>query len=231
MVQLKSSDSVPKTRDQMVSFCSYQAITVLGLMFFTPLSIFFMDQERSIPNTRASSTTNKIQTTKSEQWTEVPRPPTPSEAAMIASLVKENDICQGKEPLLEILLRAGQDKVTEAECELLPTWEEVVSVYGEEPVVYGLESCKQYREHVARTSDLEPQVRVAGLFNTGQSVFGSVLDLCRRSYHHLSIIQEQTRCLNRSTSTLPPSMTRNTTTTIPAESTYRRSRSGFRHLK
>ncbi len=59
-------------------------------------------------------------------------------------------------------------------CQKLPTQSEVSHLYGADPVVYGMETCEQFRRNVQQVrkeaADSEralPTVRVAGLFNTG----------------------------------------------------------------
>jgi hypothetical protein len=90
---------------------------------------------------------------------------------VVESLVAEHSACEGKERLLEIVWRAGNDNLTVVDCEALPTWKEVTSLYGDEPVVYGLETCARYRAHVsAQAKDgkiPDPQPKVGGLFNSG----------------------------------------------------------------
>jgi len=90
-----------------------------------------------------------------------------------------NSTCYGKDRLLRILLRAGQNDVTVDDCKQLPTWNEVKSLYGEEPIVYGLETCNDFRSMLAtspRTSFLDPIPRVDGLFNSGTNAFVDALN-------------------------------------------------------
>ena len=107
-----------------------------------------------------------------------------SEERLIQKLIEANSDCIGKEPLLSILVRSGKaaKDFTSNDCKVLPTWAEVVDLYGEKPIIFGLDSCARYREHLQAQKDgflpvpLEftnltvppkPQPRVAGLFNTG----------------------------------------------------------------
>lgn len=53
-----------------------------------------------------------------------------------------------KEEIFEILRDAGLDPLQDLDQETideLPSWEEVVALYGEEPVVYGLEQCEVFQ--------------------------------------------------------------------------------------
>jgi hypothetical protein len=57
---------------------------------------------------------------------------------------------QDKQPILNLLKDAGVplDPVKDKELvEELPTWSEVTALYGNEPVIYGLDMCEQFRTH------------------------------------------------------------------------------------
>jgi hypothetical protein len=104
----------------------------------------------------------------------------------ISRLVSEFVTCQGKERLLAILLRTGRDDISFDDCAMLPRWDEVASLYGDEPVVIGLETCGRFRSNVQewnRTGKLiEPLVRVAGLFNTGTNALTQSLALNTKDF-------------------------------------------------
>jgi hypothetical protein len=85
----------------------------------------------------------------------------------ITSLVKTYAECVGKERLLEIVSNATRGFPTLKDCQMLPTWSHVALLYGEEPVVYGLDSCKLYRSRLEKSNSSSPKPRVAGLQNTG----------------------------------------------------------------
>jgi len=99
----------------------------------------------------------------------------------IETLVETYDVCKGKERLLDILVRAGMDDVSHEECEILPTWDEVSSLYGDKPIILGLETCERYRAGLSAEYNggqaLPPAPRVAGMFNTGTNAFEDSLDL------------------------------------------------------
>jgi hypothetical protein len=60
-----------------------------------------------------------------------------------------NDL-KDKEHILNLLKDAGVPLDLEKDKELLeelPTWSEVTSLYGSEPVIYGLDKCEQFRTH------------------------------------------------------------------------------------
>lgn len=84
--------------------------------------------------------------------------------------------CAGKERVLSILFRAGVEDVSEKDCWRLPTWAQVSSLYGEQPVIHGLDTCERYRSVMNRTG-IEPRVGVAGLFNTGTNALAQSFNL------------------------------------------------------
>jgi hypothetical protein len=83
--------------------------------------------------------------------------------------------CADKKWALEILHSSdGIFQMNGKICQKLPTQSEVSHLYGADPVVYGMETCEQFRRNVQQVrkeaADSEralPTVRVAGLFNTG----------------------------------------------------------------
>ncbi|GKY92161.1 hypothetical protein MPSEU_000187400 [Mayamaea pseudoterrestris] len=82
--------------------------------------------------------------------------------------------CEGKERLLGILHRAGKRDLSLSDCEMLPTWQQVTDLYGDKPIIRGLETCQAYRDSL---QGREPDPRVAGLFNTGTNAFVELLQL------------------------------------------------------
>ena len=82
------------------------------------------------------------------------------------TIIIDHEDCNGKQSLLAILQRAGKTDLSPATCRELPLWSEVVDLYGNEPIIFGLETCQQYRDIVALNGS-EPDPRVAGMFNTG----------------------------------------------------------------
>lgn len=65
------------------------------------------------------------------------------------------------------ILRAAGVEIDEELASILPTWEDIVSMYGDKPIISGLETCEAYRENV------RPEDRMtgpAGMFNTGTNL-------------------------------------------------------------
>lgn len=72
-----------------------------------------------------------------------------------------------KRNILEILNAANITSINEENAKLLPTWEDIASMYGDKPIIHGLETCEHYRNMV------KPEDRTigpAGLFNTGTNL-------------------------------------------------------------
>lgn len=56
----------------------------------------------------------------------------------------------GREPILNLLREAGipLDPVKDQKLiEELPTWSEVTELYGDKPVIYGLDRCEEFQTH------------------------------------------------------------------------------------
>ncbi|GKY92160.1 hypothetical protein MPSEU_000187300 [Mayamaea pseudoterrestris] len=94
-------------------------------------------------------------------------------------LIFRHPNCKGKERLLEILQNNGYDEFTANTCEILPTWKEVTELYGEEPVVYGLDSCERYRYQISAEANggtaHAPAPRATGLCNAGTDMLEMAL--------------------------------------------------------
>jgi hypothetical protein len=65
------------------------------------------------------------------------------------------------------ILTAANVEIDEELADQLPTWDDIVSMYGDEPIIHGLETCQIYRDTV------KPEDRMlgpAGIFNTGTNL-------------------------------------------------------------
>lgn len=65
------------------------------------------------------------------------------------------------------ILHSGNVEIDKELAGELPTWEDVVSLYGEEPIIYGLDTCEPYRNAVAPEDRM---IGPAGMFNTGTNL-------------------------------------------------------------
>jgi hypothetical protein len=73
----------------------------------------------------------------------------------------------GREPILALLKEAGVGDLSVGRIQTLPTWKQVVDLYGDETIVLGEDRCEEYRR---KTPPSEAYVGVAGLFNTGTNL-------------------------------------------------------------
>ena len=103
-------------------------------------------------------------------------------AAHDGGTISDSALYAGKEQLVELLRGTGVTDIDDEAVRLLPTWEQVTDLYGDGPMVYGLEQCEAFREAVP--SD-QASVAPAGLFNTGTNVLSGYLENnCVFPNHH-----------------------------------------------
>lgn len=76
------------------------------------------------------------------------------------------------EQILRILAAAKITNINDEYAKKLPTWEDITSMYGDKPVIHGLETCDQYRKMVKPT---DRTIGPAGLFNTGTNLMWKML--------------------------------------------------------
>ena len=84
---------------------------------------------------------------------------------------KEGDLIHQNKPKIDPkiadILKSANVEVDYETAKQLPTWEDAISLYGEKPIIYGLETCEPYRQTV------KPEDRMcgpAGTFNTGTNL-------------------------------------------------------------
>ena len=80
--------------------------------------------------------------------------------------------CIGKEPLLKKISDAG---ISDPNCTSLPLWNQITRLYGNEPVIVGLDTCTAYRRSVADGGGAVP--RIAGMYNTGTNALAKLFEL------------------------------------------------------
>jgi len=64
----------------------------------------------------------------------------------------------------------------------LPTWKQVEDLYGPDPIIHGLDTCKKFRQLVPEKESRF--VGVSGIFNSGTTAFGISLQANCRFRHH-----------------------------------------------
>lgn len=78
----------------------------------------------------------------------------------------------GVDPHILKILHAADVEIDEELANVLPTWEDITGMYGDRPIISGLETCEAYREQV------KPEDRMtgpAGMFNTGTNLLYELL--------------------------------------------------------
>jgi hypothetical protein len=84
---------------------------------------------------------------------------------------------QGRQELVALLQDAGVTNIDVPTLLLLPTWETVKKLYGDAPVVYGLDQCSYYQQTIPKN---DASLGVAGIFNTGTNLLAMYLSAnCR----------------------------------------------------
>jgi hypothetical protein len=89
--------------------------------------------------------------------------PAPSTISISSSTSKESG---GDENVLEYFKDAGL-KLHHEDLQNLPTWKEVESLIGKEPVILGLESCEIFRKTIP---PLRRMLGASGMFNSGTNL-------------------------------------------------------------
>lgn len=84
----------------------------------------------------------------------------------------QNATLAGKERILALIKEAGVS-VDDELIAKLPTWDKVVAMYGDQPVVYGLEQCERFQNETGDPAD--HFLSVAGTFNTGTNLMAELL--------------------------------------------------------
>jgi hypothetical protein len=101
----------------------------------------------------------------------IPFTPVPPNMQKSRSELDAEDTFGVDEKLVNILHSAGVS-IDKELADQLPTWADVVSLYGDKPIIYGLETCEPYRRMV------KPENRMigpAGMFNTGTNLLYQLL--------------------------------------------------------
>jgi hypothetical protein len=83
------------------------------------------------------------------------------------------DAIKGREKLVDLLQDAGVEELDIETVLMLPKWSSVTKLYGEGPVVIGLDTCERFRN----TAPLDDaSIGTAGLFNTGTNPFAMYIE-------------------------------------------------------
>jgi hypothetical protein len=77
-----------------------------------------------------------------------------------------------KKPILNLLEGLGLDDVDDETLSRLPTWQDVVDLYGEKPRILGLDRCENFQNHSNKS---EHFIGTAGTFNSGTNLLAELL--------------------------------------------------------
>jgi hypothetical protein len=80
-----------------------------------------------------------------------------------------------KARILELIREAGVNIDLERDADIvreLPTWKQVTDLYGEKPVIHGLDTCQKFQDHSDRADHF---VSTAGTFNSGTNLMAELL--------------------------------------------------------
>ena len=91
--------------------------------------------------------------------------------AAAAPITKNTIQSDNNNKIIDIFREAGVE-LDESELHDLPTWDEIVSLVGEAPIVHGLDTCAKFRQTVP---PLERNLGAAGMFNTGTNLVTQLL--------------------------------------------------------
>jgi hypothetical protein len=96
----------------------------------------------------------------------------PSDASDGSPITYEQAI-KGREKIVAILNDAGVSEMDPQTILKLPKWSSVTKLYGEGPVVHGLERCAKFQETAALD---DASIGTAGIFNTGTNPFAMYVE-------------------------------------------------------
>eukprot|EP00537_Pseudo-nitzschia_pungens_P004403 CAMPEP_0172364342 /NCGR_PEP_ID=MMETSP1060-20121228/7485_1 /TAXON_ID=37318 /ORGANISM="Pseudo-nitzschia pungens, Strain cf. cingulata" /LENGTH=521 /DNA_ID=CAMNT_0013087313 /DNA_START=122 /DNA_END=1687 /DNA_ORIENTATION=- len=82
--------------------------------------------------------------------------------------ISHDKAIKGRERLVQILNEAGILDIDPEAIALLPKWSSVKKLYGEKPVILGLEHCERFR---TQFDPEDASIGTAGMFNTGTNPF------------------------------------------------------------
>lgn len=78
----------------------------------------------------------------------------------------------GKERLVQILREAKVPSLDKESIDRLPTWDQVVDLYGDSPVILGLDTCQRFRDSI---DPRKAFLASAGPFNSGTNLLSELL--------------------------------------------------------
>jgi hypothetical protein len=137
-------------------------VLVVGLVF-SLVDVFYMihvvHRDKFHPNQSVRVADTAMHETTNDAKEEVPKTP--------------QDIARGKEEIFDLIKRANLDpyQLDAQTISELPTWEEVVGLYGPKPVIHGLDQCERFQDFTHRIGF----VGSAGTFNSGTNLMAELV--------------------------------------------------------
>jgi hypothetical protein len=89
-----------------------------------------------------------------------------------SSIIVTEEMIQERQPILDILNRTGL-QIDTSVIPYLPKWEQVTQLYGNKPIIYGLEQCQIYQQLYPNIE--QRYIGVAGQMNTGTNALTKYL--------------------------------------------------------
>ena len=96
----------------------------------------------------------------------------PSSNVLVQERIKVPSATLGKERLLHPLDNAGIHNISQQQLQQLPTWKDVVNLYGDTPKLVGMETCQTFQQAVPSAERL---LAPAGIFNSGTNLLAELL--------------------------------------------------------
>ena len=120
---------------------------------------------RNMRRNHAATSDNAAEVTTSQ------KPP----AYQVPSILPPIDMGNDESNRIKMTLRRAGVTVSDGLEAKLPTWSEMTSVYGTQPVIIGLDRCEEFRRARSKPSDV--MIGPAGMFNTGTKYLWQMLYL------------------------------------------------------
>ena len=183
--QQQQQQQLRSTTDNTVSKSSggsvLWTVLVIGIVFCLIDVAYIIRLVEKMPHEGLASATDAIESggIHSANHRILPLPIQPSlgknAAGSGGNQLSRQQLLHDKERILQLLEEAGVTVDVEEDAEMiqeLPTWTQVVSLYGEEPVIHGLEQCEIFQK---RSDAAEHFVSTAGTFNSGTNLMAELL--------------------------------------------------------
>lgn len=161
----------------IASFLVYRNLQFNGLFVFDDINNAEISSPR--PNTINQASVFLRESRKSYRFSDfVPVNTTESSPSLTLEEARK-----GRERIIDILEKElGIEKLTVSEVMTLPKWSQVIKLYGDKPVILGLETCQEFQSKVPLS---KRHIGVAGTFNSGTTAFGLSLQAnCRYPNRH-----------------------------------------------